>query len=244
MPLNKKGKKIMKSMKEQYGSKKGKSIFYATMNKGKIKGVEKKAEGGIMKKKPYEKFKDTTKKEYENKKKRFPMIPQDEFDIRFENNPDFFESGVSRAYTGGLMSKKNKRLKELEEELGIRTKPTKPAPETGSPDSTPPKKGPVSQGMKQGGDIDARVEEELKKETPNAYPIMKGASPVTHLRKFLMKRKLERQNELLKEINESDKDKGIGLYMEPQPKKVSKKSGGMIKARGNKLARSKPTKIC
>ena len=79
-------------------------------------------------------------------------------------------------------------------------------------------------------DIDAEVEIELKKETPNAYPIMKGASPITHLRKFLMKRKLERQNELLKEINESDK--------------VSKKSGGMIKARGNKLARSKPTKIC
>ena len=83
-------------------------------------------------------------------------------------------------------------------------------------------------------DIDAEVEIELKKETPNAYPIMKGASPITHLRKFLMKRKLERQNELLKEINES----------EPKPKKVSKKHGGMIKARGNKLARSKPTKIC
>ena len=93
-------------------------------------------------------------------------------------------------------------------------------------------------------DIDAEVEIELKKETPNAYPIMKGASPVTHLRKFLMKRKLERQNELLKEINESDKDTGMGSYMEPQPRKVSKKSGGMIKARGNKLARSKPTKIC
>ena len=93
-------------------------------------------------------------------------------------------------------------------------------------------------------DIDAEVEIELKKETPNAYPIMKGASPVTHLRRFLMKKKLERQNELLKEINESEKDKGIGLYMEPQPKKVSKKHGGMIKARGNKLARSKPTKIC
>jgi len=155
MPLNRKGKKIMKSMKEQYGSKKGKSIFYATMNKGKIKGVEKKAEGGMMKKKPYEKFKDTTKKEYENKKKRFPMIPQDEFDIRFENNPDFFESGVSRAYTGGLMSKKNKRLKELEEELGINTKPTKPAPETESP--TPPKKGPASQGMKFGGSVTVKT---------------------------------------------------------------------------------------
>jgi len=90
-------------------------------------------------------------------------------------------------------------------------------------------------------DIDAEVEIELKKETPNAYPIMKGASPVTHLRKFLMKRKLERQNELLKEINESDKDKDIRLYMEP--KKVSKKHGGYITVK-TKMGKNKPTKIC
>jgi len=43
MPLTKKGKKIMKSMKEEYGSKKGKTVFYASANKGKIKGVEKKS---------------------------------------------------------------------------------------------------------------------------------------------------------------------------------------------------------
>ena len=211
MPLNKKGKKIMKSMKEQYGSKKGKTVFYASMNKGVIKGVEKKKQGGAMSKKPYEKFKDTTKQEYESKKKRFPMMPKDEFDIRFENNPDFFESGVSRAYTGGMMKKKNKRIKELEDELGINTKPTRPAPETGSPYPTPPKKGPASQGMKEGGDIDARVEEELKKETPNAYPMMKGLSPITHLRRYLKKR------ELL-----SKKEKGIGLYDSP---KTESKSG-------------------
>jgi len=30
MPLNKKGKKIMKSMKKQYGKKKGEKIFYAS----------------------------------------------------------------------------------------------------------------------------------------------------------------------------------------------------------------------
>lgn len=42
MPLTKKGKKIMKAMKKEYGSKKGESVFYATKNKGKIKGVEKK----------------------------------------------------------------------------------------------------------------------------------------------------------------------------------------------------------
>jgi len=138
-------------MKEQYGSKKGESVFYASKNKGVIKGVEKKKDGGSMNKKPYEKFKDTTKKEYENKKKRFPMMPKDEFDIRFENNPDFFEEGVSRAYTGGLMRRKKKMAKKLEEELGIETSPTRPAPETGSPSPIPPKKGPNSQGMKYGG---------------------------------------------------------------------------------------------
>ena len=42
MPLNKTGKKIMKSMKKQYGEKRGKTVFYASKNKGTIKGVEKK----------------------------------------------------------------------------------------------------------------------------------------------------------------------------------------------------------
>lgn len=39
MPLTKKGKKIMKTMKKEYGAKKGKKVFYASSNKGKIKGV-------------------------------------------------------------------------------------------------------------------------------------------------------------------------------------------------------------
>jgi hypothetical protein len=42
MPLNEKGHKIMKSMKKQYGSKRGETVFYASKNKGTIKGVEKK----------------------------------------------------------------------------------------------------------------------------------------------------------------------------------------------------------
>ena len=42
MPLNKKGKKIMKSMKNRYGKKKGEQVFYASKNKGKIKNVDKK----------------------------------------------------------------------------------------------------------------------------------------------------------------------------------------------------------
>ncbi len=40
MPLTKKGKKIMGSMKKKYGTKKGKKVFYASRNKGSIKGVE------------------------------------------------------------------------------------------------------------------------------------------------------------------------------------------------------------
>ena len=46
MPLNKKGKKILKSMKEQYGSD-AEQVFYASKNKGVIKNVEKKMSGGL-----------------------------------------------------------------------------------------------------------------------------------------------------------------------------------------------------
>lgn len=42
MPLNKKGKKIMTAMSKEYGPKKGKEVFYASKNKGNIKGVDKK----------------------------------------------------------------------------------------------------------------------------------------------------------------------------------------------------------
>lgn len=45
MPITKKGKKIMKAMKDEYGKEKGEKIFYASKNKGKIKGVEGKKKG-------------------------------------------------------------------------------------------------------------------------------------------------------------------------------------------------------
>lgn len=41
MPFTKKGSEIMKNMKSEYGSKKGASVFYASKNSGKIKGVDK-----------------------------------------------------------------------------------------------------------------------------------------------------------------------------------------------------------
>jgi hypothetical protein len=40
MPLTSKGKKIMGAMRKQYGSKKGEEVFYASKNKGNIKGVD------------------------------------------------------------------------------------------------------------------------------------------------------------------------------------------------------------
>jgi hypothetical protein len=42
MPLTDKGKKIMRSMKKKYGKKKAETVFYASKNKGTIKGVDKK----------------------------------------------------------------------------------------------------------------------------------------------------------------------------------------------------------
>ena len=45
MPLNKKGEKIKKKMEEEYGTKKGKEVFYASENAGKLKGVTKRGQG-------------------------------------------------------------------------------------------------------------------------------------------------------------------------------------------------------
>ena len=40
MPQTKKGKKIENAMEKEYGIEKGKRIYYASIVKGKIKGVE------------------------------------------------------------------------------------------------------------------------------------------------------------------------------------------------------------
>ena len=49
MPLTKKGKKIMGAMKKTYGStKQAKSVFYASINKGKIKGAEQAAPSTLV----------------------------------------------------------------------------------------------------------------------------------------------------------------------------------------------------
>lgn len=40
MPLSDKCEKIMRAMKRKYGAKKGKRVFYASRNKGTIRGVD------------------------------------------------------------------------------------------------------------------------------------------------------------------------------------------------------------
>ena len=52
MPMSKTGKKMMKSMKDQYGDKKGKEVFYAMEKQGRVPGM---AEGGSMKPMGYNK---------------------------------------------------------------------------------------------------------------------------------------------------------------------------------------------
>jgi len=40
MPLTEKGRKILANMQEQYGKKRGKQIFWKSVNAGTITGVE------------------------------------------------------------------------------------------------------------------------------------------------------------------------------------------------------------
>ena len=42
MPLTAKGKKIKREMRKEYGAKKGERVFYASQNKGTIKGTHRK----------------------------------------------------------------------------------------------------------------------------------------------------------------------------------------------------------
>lgn len=39
MPLTKKGKKIKRAMRKTYGKRKGERVYYASQNKGTIKGT-------------------------------------------------------------------------------------------------------------------------------------------------------------------------------------------------------------
>ena len=62
MPQTKKGAKIQKAMEKEYGPKKGKSVYYASIVKGKIKGAEGKGGTGKL-----EKAKKTYAKKHKKK---------------------------------------------------------------------------------------------------------------------------------------------------------------------------------
>ena len=49
MPVTKKGKKILSAMQKEYGTEKGKRVFYASANKGRITGVHKARKKGKKK---------------------------------------------------------------------------------------------------------------------------------------------------------------------------------------------------
>ena len=53
MPLTPKGRKIEHAMEHEYGEKKGKQVFYASKNKGTIKGVEGHKHKALKKAKEY-----------------------------------------------------------------------------------------------------------------------------------------------------------------------------------------------
>jgi hypothetical protein len=48
MPITKKGIKILSGMKKEYGAVKGKEVYFASIVKGKIKGVEGKDKKGTL----------------------------------------------------------------------------------------------------------------------------------------------------------------------------------------------------
>lgn len=51
MPLTRKGRKVLARMKKHYGPEKGERVFYASINAGKLKGVERYPRGRGRKKK-------------------------------------------------------------------------------------------------------------------------------------------------------------------------------------------------
>jgi hypothetical protein len=60
MPLTKTGREVLASMKKQYGAKKGKEVFYSSINKGKKgsskwhkKSVRRRSKRGIRKRRKH-----------------------------------------------------------------------------------------------------------------------------------------------------------------------------------------------
>ena len=48
MPITKKGAKILSAMEKEYGAKKGKAVYFASIVKGKVRGAEGKGGTGTL----------------------------------------------------------------------------------------------------------------------------------------------------------------------------------------------------
>ncbi len=75
MPQTAKGKKILSAMTKEYGAKKGKQVYYASIVKGKVKGAEGKGGTGKL-----AKAKKTFAKKH--KKKSFDEVRKEYFGIK------------------------------------------------------------------------------------------------------------------------------------------------------------------
>jgi hypothetical protein len=73
--------------------------------------------------------------------------------------------------------------------------------------------------------IDTQVEEELTKETPNASPFMIGASPVTHLRKYLK----------TKELKDKPIDTQMDKLIAPKEKPIDMQVKSLLSDKYNKV---------
>ena len=100
MSLNKKGKKIMKAMKKQYGAEEGEAVFYASKNKGVIDDVERKALGGSVKSKKEklaaiaEPFDEVTQRDVITARKE-KLKFKDGKEVKFEDKSDLEKAMIT-----------------------------------------------------------------------------------------------------------------------------------------------------
>jgi len=103
MPINDKGKKIMMSMKKQYGKKKGEDVFYAMENSGKLKKVLK-AKGG----------KDASKADFTSTNTN---QGSDHSHSRFEAGSGYYGGNKTTSGNGGSDNKFSKSFTKAKNDL-------------------------------------------------------------------------------------------------------------------------------
>lgn len=108
MPLTDKGSKILANMQSHYGDKKGKSVFYASINAGKIKGAEKRQYGGAAAGLTDESTKEEILQRAREIAERSPIFKslQRMHERRMERERQYKEEAEARAFGGRMGFKK------------------------------------------------------------------------------------------------------------------------------------------